>query len=203
MKNALCAGEDKKPYLYFLKRLPPYEKAFCFELIRKTVAENTRVEYISAYEHFSNAYLAASDSDPDILDQNLTDFIKEAYEEVPDNASPQKISNRMAIATPNVKEKLTRSARPVKSWTKNRMLHPSAPRIQKMGTAFSHQLFTASRSVATKAVVLQLSALLRPGELFSFTWEDVLFQGDLRLQRYRESTTGILIRNAKTAQHIT
>lgn len=71
-----------------------------------------------------------------------------------------------------------------------------------MTAAFSHHMFTTIRSAATIAVVVQFASLLRPGELSSLTWEDVLFPADLRLQPYGDSTTGILIRSAKTAQHI-
>lgn len=58
-----------------------------------------------------NAYPAASGSDRESFDQTLADFIEEENEEAPDNASPQKIRNviaMLAISTPNVKGKLTK-----------------------------------------------------------------------------------------------
>lgn len=71
-----------------------------------------------------------------------------------------------------------------------------------MTAAFALHLFKSQRIRAGTAIVLQISALLRPSEIFSLTWNGVLMPRDLRLQPYGVETAGILVRNPKTALHI-
>lgn len=50
--------------------------------------------------------------------------------------------------------------------------------------------------------LVQFPALLRSSELFSLTWSEVLFAGNLCLQPYGLATAGILVRGPKTVLHI-
>lgn len=108
----------------------------------------------------------------------------------------------LAIAVPSTKGNLHRSARFVQSWDKNRTPSPSAQWTKQMAAAFAQFLLSTNELRAGTAVITQFPALLRPSELFSLTWEDLLFPGHLRLQPYGLATAGLLVRQAKTVLHI-
>lgn len=193
------------PYFHILRHLPSSDQVFRSTLLRKSISDETRLSYITAYEQFRYANPAASAHDPDSLDSTLTDYIEEEYEDAAPNATPQRIRNLLAIisiAAPATKGKLSRTQRLVKSWAKNRTPSPSAAWTQQMAAAFAFHMLNSQRLRAGTAVIVQFAALLRPSELFSLTWDDILFLGDLWFQHYGLATAGLLVRNAKTAMHI-
>lgn len=71
-----------------------------------------------------------------------------------------------------------------------------------MAANFSFHHFNSKYIRAGTAIILHFAALLRPIELFSLTWEDVLLPGDVRLEPHGLDTGGILVRNAKKVLQI-
>lgn len=191
--------------LHIFRPLLSSDQVFRSTLLRKSISDKTCHVYTTAYEQFRYTNPAASAEDPKSLYATIADFIEEKYKDAAPNAPPQKIRNLLAmiaIAAPTTKGKIARSQRLVKSWAKNRTPSPSDPWTQQMAAAYAFHLLSSHKLRAGTAVIVQFTALLRPSELFSLTWDDILFPGDSRLQSYSLATAGILVRNAKTAMHI-
>lgn len=108
----------------------------------------------------------------------------------------------LTIAALRTMKKLPKDALLICSWAKNRTSKPSAPWTPQIAATVAQHLSSVNNLRAGTAILLKFAAMLRPSELFSITWEDILFPGDLRLQPYGPTTAGLLVRNPKTAKHI-
>lgn len=172
-----------------------------YPLLASRLKPSTRAKYLHAFSSFMDEVGSLPPTAID-LDHTLLGYIETKYHHNHLPGNRQKMANLISHiyqVSPELRTKLTRSQRAIRSWNKSVPHVSSLPLTKQILLAIIATL--CDRNFYSTAVALSLAwgGYLRASETLSLTTNDIALAGDVRLSGFGDSTVaGVGIADAKT-----